>query len=156
MADDDENQYDESGATHVVGPGPDYKAGFGGRRDAGRRTDSDASCVPERAPKDEAVSDNVIRFMRDYTVLVPLWGHGCLLSRDPEWLRGVLGLSASLVEALTAWGADMNAADKTPWSQRTREDWEQTYRVLDARARELVEWLRRELHPRYQVVYKPW
>ena len=90
MADDDENQYDESGASHVVGPGPDYKAGFGGRRDKPRRTNSDASRVPEQAPEDEAVSGDVIRFMWDYTVLVPLWDNGGLLRDDPEWLRGVL------------------------------------------------------------------
>ena len=51
---------------------------------------------------------------------------------------------------------DMNNADGTPWNRRSKDEWERAYRVLDARARDLVEWLRRELAPRYEVTYKAW
>lgn len=50
----------------------------------------------------------------------------------------------------------MNNADGTAWAGRPKDEWEQAYRVLDARARDLVEWLRRELASRYDVIYNPW
>lgn len=110
----------------------------------------------DEAPGDYTVSGDVIRFMWDYTVSVPLWDRGGLLPDEPEWLQEALGLSEHLVRALSAWGQDMNSADGTPWNRRSKDEWEQAYRELDARARDLVEWLRRELAPRYEVTYKPW
>ncbi len=110
----------------------------------------------DETPEDHEVSGDVIRFMWDYGVTVPLWDREGLLPHEPDWLRSALGLSEELVRALTAWGNDMNDADGTPWKRRSPEEWHQAYRDLDARARDLVEWLRRELDPRYRVTYKPW
>lgn len=102
------------------------------------------------------MSGDVIRFMWDYSVTVPLWDREGLLPDEPEWLHSALGLSEDLIQALTAWGHDMNSADGTPWKRRSKVEWEQAYRELDARARDLVDRLRRELAPRYEVTYKPW
>ncbi|WP_162794485.1 hypothetical protein [Nocardioides houyundeii] len=99
---------------------------------------------------------DVIHFMWDYTVNVPLWDAEGLLPEEPEWLRRQLGLGNKLIEALTDWGSRMNHLDGTPWGQKSDAEWEQAYRDMDARARDLVERLRRELGTRYRVVYKPW
>lgn len=88
--------------------------------------------------------------------LLPLWDREGLLPDETEWLREALGLSEDLIDALGAWGHDMNTADGTSWKQRSKDEWEHAYRELDARARDLVERLRRELAPRYKVTYKPW
>lgn len=106
--------------------------------------------------EDYTVSGVVIRFMWDYGVSVPLWDREGLLPHEPEWLQRALELSEHLIQALTAWGQDMNNADGTPWNRRSKDEWEQAYRELNARARDLVEWLRRKLAPRYEVTYKPW
>lgn len=90
----------------------------------------------------QIVRGDTIRFM---WVTVPLWGREGLLPDEPEWLHRALGLSGGLIQALTVWGADMNSADGTAWNRRSKEEWEQAYLALDARARDLVEWLRREL-----------
>lgn len=110
----------------------------------------------DETPEDYAVSGDVIRFMWDYGVSDPLWDQEGLLPHEPEWLHRALGLSDGLIQALTTWGQDMNTADGTPWNQRSQGEWEQAYRALDGRARGLVEWLRRELAPRYEVTYMPW
>ena len=89
--------------------------------------------------------------MWDYGVRVPLWDAEGLLPEDGEWLRGVLGLSDPLIEDLTTWGLDMDALDAAP-SRRTTK----AYEALDARARELVQRLRREVGPRYSVTYHAW
>ncbi|WP_158648112.1 hypothetical protein [Nocardioides houyundeii] len=99
---------------------------------------------------------DVIRFMWDYTVNVPLWDAEGLLREEPEWLRRQLGLGDKLIEALTDWGSRMNHLDGTRWGQKSDAEWEQAYRDMDARARDLVERLRTELGTRYRVVYKPW
>lgn len=110
----------------------------------------------DETPEDYTVSGDVIRFMWDYGVIVPLWDGEGLLSEEPAWLRTALGLSEGLIQALTAWGQDMDHADNIAWKQKTRDEWEQAYRGLDARALDLVESLRRELEPRYEVTYRPW
>jgi hypothetical protein len=107
-------------------------------------------------PEDYTVRGDVIRFMWDYGVSVPLWDQEGLLPHEPGWLHRALGLSDGLIQALTAWGEDMTRADGTAWDRGPEGEWEQAYRVLDDRARDLVEWLRRELAPRYDVTYKPW
>jgi hypothetical protein len=117
------------------------------------------SAVPaepsDEAPEDYTVSGDVIRFMWDYGVSVPHWDREGLLPHEVDWLQRALGLSEHLIQALTAWGQDMNNADGTAWNRRSKDEWEHAYRELDARARDLVEWLRRELAPRYEVTYKP-
>ncbi|MFC7497446.1 MULTISPECIES: hypothetical protein [unclassified Nocardioides] len=100
---------------------------------------------------DITVSGDVIRFMWDYTVAVPLWDREGLLPEEPTWLRQVLGLSEPLIRDLSSWGRAMNHLDENP-SLRTEE----AYRDLDQRARTLVDRLRREVGSRYVVKYKPW
>ena len=94
--------------------------------------------------------------MWDYSVHVPLWDAEGLLPEEPEWLRRQLGLGDKLIEALTDWGSRMNHLDGTRGGHKSDAEWEQAYRDMDARARDLVEWLGRELGTRYRVVYKPW
>jgi hypothetical protein len=103
-----------------------------------------------------AVSGHVVRFMWDHGVSVPLWDEEGLLPSEPEWLQAELGISEELIEALSLWGRDMISADGTAWNLRPTAERQQAYRELDVRARGLVEWLRRELASRYDVVYKPW
>jgi hypothetical protein len=110
-----------------------------------------AATDDEDEPAGHTVSGSVIRFMWDYGVLIPLWDATGLLPDDFEWLREALGLSDPLIEDLSRWGLDMDALDAAP-SRRTRE----AYEALDARARELVQRLRRELGSRYRVEYHPW
>lgn len=100
---------------------------------------------------DYTVSGDVIRFMWDYTVVVPLWSEDGLLPEKPEWLRVALGLSDPLIHDLSEWGRAMNTLDGDP---RLRT--EQAYRDLDVRARELVERLQQEVGARFTVKYKPW
>ena len=98
------------------------------------------------------VDGDVIRFMWDYGVTVPLWtDHEGLLPDDPEWLRGALGLSDALIEDLRAWGAAMGYLDANPRLRTGR-----AYRDLDQRARGLVARLEEELAPRLTVEYRPW
>lgn len=98
-----------------------------------------------------SVSGDVIRFMWDYSVHIPLWGDEGKLPEEPEWLRRELGLSDGLIDGMATWGHDMCELDGT----EAAFDME-TGRVMDERARDLVERLRAELGSRYRVVYKPW
>lgn len=99
---------------------------------------------------DYTVTGDVIRFMWDYGVRIPLWTDGGLLPSKPEWLRTALGLSDPLIEDLRAWGDAMNELDGR------RIVPEQAYLELDERAHDLIARLRSELDPRFTVVYKPW
>lgn len=110
-----------------------------------------SSGAEEHSSADNAVSGDVIRLMWDYSVLVPLWDAEGLLPEEPRWLKEALGLSDSLIEALTSWGKDMNALDGAPRG-RTRE----SYEALDARARVLARRLQAEVGSRHTVEYRPW
>lgn len=103
-----------------------------------------------------AVAGDTIQFMWDYGAVVPLWDAEGGMPDDPAWLRAAMGLSDALIEALTAWGTEMNRLDSVRWEVEPRSSWEREYRAADARARELVGWLRREVGDRYRVVYRPW
>lgn len=94
--------------------------------------------------------------MWDYGVRVPLWDRSGLLSDEPAWLRAALGISDELIEALRQWGSEMNDMDAVPSGRTSAAEWERAMADLDRRARELVEWLRRELGDRYTVAYRPW
>ena len=100
---------------------------------------------------DITVGGDVITFMWDYGVRVPLWGPFGLLPDEPRWLSAVLQLSDSLIEDLTRWGDSMLELDATP-SQRTKE----AYEGLDVRAQDLVQRLQTEVGSRYTVRYRPW
>ncbi len=100
---------------------------------------------------DFEVEGDVIRFMWDYGVTVPLWTGTGLVPDDPRWLRAALGLSDELIADLTAWGNAMNDLDADV-SLRTPE----AYADMDRRAQELVERVRRELGSRFGVVYRAW
>lgn len=101
---------------------------------------------------DFTVAGDVIKFMWDYGVVVPLWTDGDgLVPEEPEWLRRALGLSDSLIEELGEWGNAMEHLDANP-SLRT----DQAYRELDQRAQGLVARLQQELESRFTVTYKPW
>jgi len=64
------------------------------------------SAVPaepsDEAPEDYTVSGDVIRFMWDYGVSVPLWDREGLLPHEPDWLQRALGVSEHLIQALFA------------------------------------------------------
>lgn len=100
---------------------------------------------------DITVGGEVITFMWDYGVRVPLWGPFGLLPDDPRWLSAVLRLSDSLIEDLTRWGDSMLELDAAP-SQRTQE----AYERLDVRAQDLVQRLQTEVGSTYTVRYRPW
>jgi hypothetical protein len=101
---------------------------------------------------DVTVSGDVITFMWDYGVVIPLWTDwDGLLPAEPEWLRTALGLSDSLIHDLSTWGTAMGHLDADP-PLRTA----QAYRHLDQQARELVVRLRQEVGSRFTVTYKPW
>lgn len=101
---------------------------------------------------DFSVDGDVIRFMWDYGVVVPLWTDGDgLLSDEPEWLRRALGLSDLLIHDLREWGIAMNNLDGNPALGT-----ESAYRDLDEQARGLVDRLQRELGSRFTVKYQPW
>lgn len=94
---------------------------------------------------------DVLRFMWDYTVRIPLWGRGGLITDDPGWLRRVLGLSDSLINDLVAWGDAMNHLDAHLELRA-----EQAYEDLDEQARALVARLREEIGSRFRIDYVPW
>lgn len=100
---------------------------------------------------DLSVEGDVIRFMWDYGVVVPLWDGNGLVPEEQEWLRGALGLSDGLIHDLREWGNDMNHLDANAPSRA-----ESAYRRLDQRARALVDRLAEELGPRLEVRYHPW
>lgn len=107
---------------------------------------------PARGADDEldfTVTGDVIRFMWDYGVEVPLWDGDGLVAEEPEWLRRALGLSDPLIEDLSAWGRAMNDLDGPGGT-------EQAYRDLDRQARELVPRLQQEVGSRFTIRYKPW
>jgi hypothetical protein len=81
-----------------------------------------------------------------------LWVDGGLLNDEPSWLREALGLSDDLISAMHAWGCAMDDLDRSADSPAV----EQAYRDLDSQALALVERLRHELDPRFQVTYEPW
>jgi hypothetical protein len=110
-----------------------------------------ASPSPDDDGDDDGVRGDVIRFMWDYGVSVPLWEDDGLLPDDPEWLRRELGLSDGLIRDLTDWGSAMQALDAHP-SRRTKR----AYDELDHQARALVEELQAELGSRLTVTYQPW
>ncbi|MFC7500488.1 hypothetical protein ACFQRR_00430 [Nocardioides sp. GCM10030258] len=97
------------------------------------------------------VAGDVIKFMWDYGVVVPLWDATGLVPEEPAWLREVLGLSDTLINDLTDWGNAMNHVDAKPPLTT-----EQALADLSRRAKELVDRLQRELGPRFTVRYKPW
>lgn len=99
---------------------------------------------------DFTVTGDVIRFMWDYGVEVPLWTEDGLVPSEPEWLRTALGLSDPLIRDLADWGRVMNELDGRAVVR------EGSYRNLDRQAVELMARLRDELDPRFTVVYKPW
>ena len=91
--------------------------------------------------------------MWDYGVRgVPLWADGGLLNGEPSWLREALGPSEDLISALDVWGCAMDDLDASAHSPAV----EQAHRELDSQAMALVDRLRRELEPRFQVTYVPW
>jgi len=99
----------------------------------------------------DTVTGDVITFMWDYGVQVPLWTDAeGLLPEEPEWLRRVLGLSDPLIADLTAWGRAMFRLDAHP-RLRTAA----AYRALDAQARRLVDLVGEELPERFTVTYRP-
>ena len=103
---------------------------------------------------DEFIAGDEIQFMWDYSVTVPLWDEEGLLPDEPDWLRRVLGLSASMIDRLSRWGEAMNAQDAIPdprslERRAARED-------LRRQGRELADDLQRELGARYTVTYKWW
>ena len=101
---------------------------------------------------DLVVTSDVIKFMWDYGVVVPLWTDGDgLLPEEPDWLRTALGLSDVLISDLSEWGTAMDHLDANP-PLRT----EQAYRDLDRQARELVGRIREEVGSRFTIVYQPW
>lgn len=101
---------------------------------------------------DVTVTGDVIKFMWDYGVVVPLWTDwDGLLPEEPEWLRTALGLSDPLIDDLGKWGTAMDHLDANP-PLRTKE----AYRDLDQQARELVVRLQREVGSRFTITYKPW
>ena len=107
--------------------------------------------APEGEPTDHSVHGAVIRVMWDYGVRVPLWDEEGHLPEEPEWLRGALGLTDTLIEDLRGWGHDMLDLDAAP-GRRTEE----TYAALDVRGRELAQRLQREVGSRYRVKYHQW
>ena len=93
----------------------------------------------------EVVGD-IIRFMPDDSVTVPLWDATGLLSEDPVWLNGALGLSPELVRDIASWDQDWNAPG-AGGQHFPLEQHRQRQRRLDAEAVELVARLRAELPP---------
>jgi hypothetical protein len=108
---------------------------------------------PHDLPDDDdaTVHGDTIRFMWDYGVMVPLWDGRGLLPSDPAWLRAQLGLSASLIDDLMAWGSAMGHLDGHP-PLRTAEAFDD----LDRRARGLAVRLQAEVGSRFTVRYEPW
>jgi len=70
----------------------------------------------------------------------------------PSWLREALGLSDELISDMAAWGRAMENLDASAHSPAV----ERAYRDLDSQAMTLVDRLRRELGPRFEVTYEPW
>lgn len=100
---------------------------------------------------DFTVEGDVIKFMWDHGVVIPLWDGNGLVPEEPEWSRKALGLSVALIQDLASWGNAMEFLDAKP-PLRT----EQAVRDLGQRAKELVQRLQQELAPRFSVKYKPW
>lgn len=100
---------------------------------------------------DFTVEGDVIKFMWDYGVVVPLWDGNGLVPEGPEWSRTALGLSDTLINDLTDWGNAMNHLDANPLLNT-----EQALADLQRQAKELVDRLQQELDPRFTVEYKPW
>jgi hypothetical protein len=100
---------------------------------------------------DFTVEGDVIKFMWDYGVVVPLWDGSGLVPEEPEWSRTALGLSDTLINDLTDWGNAMNHLDANPLLSS-----EQALADLGRRAKELVNRLEDELDPRFTVEYQPW
>ncbi|MCY7396345.1 MAG: hypothetical protein LH468_09390 [Nocardioides sp.] len=107
--------------------------------------------VAEDAALESTVGGDVIRFMWDYGVVVPLWDGNGPVPEEPEWLRSALGLSDVLIDDLRRWGTATQHLDANP-PLRT----EQAYRDLDQRARRLVARFRQDLGSRFTVTYRPW
>jgi hypothetical protein len=105
----------------------------------------------DSAGLDITVGGDVITFMWDYGVRVPLWGPLGLLPDDPRWPSAVLRLSDSLIEDLTRWGDSMLELDAAP-SRRTQE----AYERLDERAQDLAQRLQAEVGSTYTVRYRSW
>jgi hypothetical protein len=101
---------------------------------------------------DFTVTGDVIKFMWDYGVVVPLWTDwDGLVPEERDWLRTALGLSDPLIRDLREWGTAMDHLDANP-SLRTG----QAYRDLDRQARELVTRLQQEVGSRFTITYQPW
>ena len=92
------------------------------------------------------VNGTVIRFLwYDGARHTPLWDAGTVLAKDANWLRGVLGLSDTLVGELTAWAEARDALEDSGLADA------QAVSALHAHADDLVTRLRAELHPRFTV-----
>jgi hypothetical protein len=102
-----------------------------------------------------AVHGEVITFMWDYGVSIPLWDEEGLLPDEPEWLRSALGLSDDLIGALGRWGRGMNDLDDTSAEEHSTSESQATRRRLEEQAKHLVERLRREVGSRYTIVHRP-
>ena len=100
------------------------------------------------------MSGDLIRFMWDYGVSVPLWGR--LRPHEPDWRQRALGLSEHVIQACATSGQDMNTADGTAWDRRSKDEREHAYRELDAQARDVVEGVRRELARDAKSPTSPW
>ena len=100
---------------------------------------------------DVTVAGDVIRFMWDYAVQIPLWDQEGKLPEEPEWLRQVLLISDELIEDMAAWGNYMNRLDGEP---SLRTDGGRT--EMNRQGRVLADRLQAELGSRYTVEYKPW
>lgn len=136
-----------------MGPPPHY---FGDRD--GPHWSAVPACSPATSTEAEGEADDfrvhgdVVTFMWDEGVTVPLWDDEGLLPDEPEWLRRALGASDELVSAITAWGEDMR---ETVSATMSKEDFHLARRELDVRARALVESLRREIRAPLRVAYRP-